>query len=136
MFLTFVIFSCIILLIFWYKIYGSVYETFCGWVIVVSILVLFIHLMTYAESINTVAEMETFYDNNQIVYKQAVEKFPKSGKTVTVDNTSTIYLLSYDMTKDIIDYNTKLTWYHKYQKHWFFGGFVARVSNRLEYISI
>ena len=93
-------------------------------------------LITYPVSLDTIAGIEAFYDNNQTVYKQAVEKFPESGRIVTREDTTTVYLLSYDMTKSIMGYNTNLTWYNRYQEHWFLGGFVAKIPNNLDYISI
>lgn len=80
--------------------------------------------------------MGAFYDNNQKVYKQAVEKFPNSGRIVTGGDTTTVYLLSYDMAKAIMDYNTHLAWYHNYQDHWFLGGFVGKVPDNLKFITI
>ena len=93
-------------------------------------------LISYPISLDTIAGMEAFYTNNQTVYKQAVEKFPESGRIVAREDTTTVYLLSYDMTKDIMRYNTNLTWYNRYQEHWFLGGFVAKVPSNLKHILI
>ena len=137
MFLTFVILLGIIPLVCWNKINKtSDNEVFTGWAIIISIVFLFIHAITYSVSLDNISEMGAFYTNNQTVYKQAVEKFPDSGRTVTGGDTTTVYLLSYDMAKKIMKYNTQLTWYHNYQDHWFLGSFVGKVSDNLKYISV
>jgi hypothetical protein len=137
MFLTFVILLGVIPFVFWNKINKiNNNEVFTLWAIIISVVFLFIHLITYTTSLDTISGMNAFYANNQKVYRQAVEKFPDSGRTVTGGDTTTVYLLSYDMAKAIIKYNTQLTWYHNYQDHWFLGSFVGKVSNNLKYISV
>lgn len=137
MFLTFIILLGIIPLVFWNKINKiDDNEIFTGWAIIISVVFIVVHLISYTVSLYTLSEMDAFYTNNQMVYKQAVEKFPDSGRTVTGDDTTTVYLLSYDMAKEIMKYNTQLTWYHNYQEHWFIGGFVGKVEDNLKYISV
>ena len=137
MFLTFVILLGVIPIVFWNKINKTNdNEIFTLWAIIISAVLLFIHLMAYTTSLGTIAEMKAFYANNQKVYRQAVEKFPDSGRTVTGGDTTTVYLLSYDMAKAIIEYNTQLTWYHNYQDHWLFSSFVGKVPDNLKYISV
>jgi hypothetical protein len=137
MFLAFIILLSIIPLVFWNKINKrNNNELFTGWAIIISIVFLLIHAVTYVASLSTIAEMKAFHTNNQTVYKQAVEEFPDSGRTVTGGDTTSVYLLSYDMAKAIIKYNTRLTWYHSYQDHWFLGGFVGKVPDNLKYISV
>lgn len=137
MFLTFVILLGIIPLVFWNKINKiNNNEIFAFCAIIISAVFLFIYLITYPTSLNSISKMDAFYANNQKVYRQAVEKFPDSGRTVTGGHTTTVYLLSYDMTKAIIKYNIKLTWYRNYQDHWFLGGFVGKVPDNLKHITL
>lgn len=137
MFLTFVILLGVIPLVFWNKINKTNNnEAFTSWAVIISIVFLFIHAITYTTSLTTISKMDAFYTNNQKVYKQVVEKFPNSGRVVTGGDTTTVYLLSYDMAKEIMEYNIQLTWYHNFQDHWFLGGFVGKVSDNLKYISV
>lgn len=137
MFLIFSILLGILPIIFWTKINKRLdFEFPCIWPIATSGTVIFIHLISYSISLNTVSEMEAFYNNNRTVYSQAVEKFPEAGKIIAKEDITTMYFLAYEMTKEIISYNKNLTWYHKYQDHWFLGGFVSKIPDNLEYISL
>lgn len=137
MFLVFVILLGIIPIIFWTKINKKHnYECGCIWAMIISGIIVFVHLITYSASLDTIAEMEVFYTNNKTVYNQAVEKFPEAGKIITKEDVTIMHVLAYKMTEEIIDYNKNLTWYHKYQSHWLLGGFVGKVPDNLKYISI
>jgi CDP-diglyceride synthetase len=137
MFLIFSILLGILPIIFWTKINKKRdFEFSCIWAIAISGIIIFIHLITYTTSLGTIVEMEAFYTNNKTIYSQAVEKFPEAGKIIAKEDVTTMYFLAYEMTKEIVSYNKNLTWYHKYQSHWLFGGFVGKIPDNLEYISL
>jgi len=109
-------------------------EALAACIITASLVLIIVAAVTYPTSLSTLANMEAFYKRNQIVYSQAVKEFPKSGKAITKEDSTTVITLPYDMVKLIAGYNTNLTWYRKYQRNWFVGGFVGKASSSLNYI--
>lgn len=134
MFLLVIIILGLLSLAFWSKIERRDLENLAGCVIVVSVVLAMVAMISYPMSFDRIAETEAFYNKNKYVYARSVKEFPNSGKAITRDDSTTVITLPYDMVKSIIEYNTYLTWYRKYQRHWFIGGFVGRISNNLDYI--
>jgi len=104
--------------------------------IVAAALFAVIAMISYACSLGTIANMQAFYERNYAVYTQSVEDFPKSGKAITKDDATTVVTLPYVRVRLIANYNTNLTWYKRYQEHWFIGGFVGKVPGNLAYIAL
>lgn len=95
-----------------------------------------IAMITYTISLGTIADMEAFYERNYAMYTQSVKEFPNSGKAITKNDATTVITLPYDRVKLIAEYNSDLTWYKRYQKHWFIGGFVGKIPHNLNYITL
>lgn len=95
---------------------------------------LIIVLISYPSSLITISKMENFYERNQRIFLEAVGKFPDAVKTKegTVETVS----LSWDYTKEVLEYNQHLEWYKRYQDHWFFSIFVGKVPDKLQFIEI
>ena len=80
--------------------------------------------------------MENFYETNNKVFSKAVANFPDAARVETSSDTTQIFTLSYDYTKEVLDYNEDLKWYREYQKHWFLGIFIGKAPDSLKFIEI
>lgn len=134
MFLLIVLVLGLLSMVFWKKIEECGLEVLGGIMITASILFACVFMIAYSTSLGTIAGMEAFYKRNHAVYVQAVEEFPHSGKVITKNDATNVITLPYDKVKVIVAYNKDLTWYKKYQDHWFIAGFVGKVSGDLDYI--
>ena len=103
---------------------------------VIAALMLVIALITYSASLWNLSDMENFYEQNNKVFSKAVANFPDAARVETSTDTTQIFTLSYDYTKEVLDYNKDLNWYKKYQKHWFIGIFVSKAPDNLKFIKI
>ena len=109
-------------------------EPLGGCIIGVTAFLFLVTMIAYPCSLDTIAKMESFHDTNKFVYEKAVEKFPNSGRVITKNDSTNVITLSYDRIKLIAHYNENLTWYKRYQKNWFIGGFIGKVPKDLKYI--
>ena len=135
MFLLIMLVLGILTLVLWRKVITKYdLEELGSCMIVVSIIFTIVFLISYSISLDTIAIMEAFHERNYDVYTQAIEEFPNSGKAITKDDSTTVITLPYDRIKLIAEYNDNLTWYKRYQNHWFIGGFVSKVPGNLNYI--
>jgi|SRR3989339_1298420 len=104
--------------------------------LIVAGIMLICAFFSYGSSLDTVAEMENFYERNGRIFSEAVVAFPDAVTVKTSDNTTQTVKLSWDYTKEILSYNNDLKWYKKYQNHWFYSFFIAHVPDKLEYIEL
>jgi hypothetical protein len=105
-----------------------------AWIIAAVMIVVL--LISYPISLSTVSSMENFYLRNQKIYAEAVEKFPNAARVETTNGTAKTVLLSYEYTKEVMDYNKELQWYFNYQNHWFLKPFITKVSDKLKFIEL
>lgn len=106
----------------------------CSWIIL-AIMIITV-LISYPGSLSNIAKMENFYERNQKIFSEAVSKFPDAVTVKTKEGTVETVRLSWDYTKEVLGYNQNLKWYKKYQTHWFFSIFVARVPDKLQFIKL
>jgi len=136
MFLLIVLIIGISLCVLWKLVKRFNLEDLAAPTIVAAAIFAAIAMISYACSLGTIANMQAFYERNYAVYTQSVEDFPKSGRAITKDDATTVITLPYDRVKLVAKYNTNLTWYKRYQGHWFIGGFVGKVPGNLAYIAL
>jgi hypothetical protein len=135
MFLLIILILGVLALVLWRKVIVKYdLEELGSCIIAVSIIFAVISMITYAASLDTIATMEAFHERNYDIYTQAVEEFPNSGKAITKDDSTIVITLPYDRVKLIVEYNEDLTWYKRYQNHFFVDGFVGKVPGDLGYI--
>jgi len=135
MFLLLVIILAIITIAIWSKIVAKHdLEALGSCITVVAILFSTAALISYSVSLDTIAKMKSFHDTNKFVYEVAIKEYPNSGRILTRNDATVVTTLPYDRIKLICSYNSNLTWYRMYQKHWFIGGFVGKVPQNLKYI--
>ena len=103
---------------------------------VVLAIMLIVFLFSYSTSLNTVSDMQNFYERNQRIFSEAVVEFPDAATIKTSEGTSQEFKLSWDYTWNVLMYNKNLRWYQNYQDHWFYRLFVTRVSDDLDFIEL
>ncbi len=97
---------------------------------------LIVALVSYPSSLGTISKMENFYERNQRIFLEAVGKFPDAVTVKTKEGTVETVRLSWNYTKDVLEYNENLKWYKMYQNHWFFSIFVGEIPIKLQFIEI
>lgn len=134
MFLLIVLVLGLATIIFWRAVEKHKLEAIGTPIAAASMILTCVFMITYSHSLGTIANMEAFYKRNHAVYVQAVEEFPNSGKVITKNDATNVITLPYDKVIVIAEYNKDLTWYKKYQDHWFVAGFVSKAPDDLDYI--
>ena len=93
-------------------------------------------LIAYPCSLSEISKMENFFDRNQEIFSQAVEKFPDAATIKNINGATVTKNLSWKYTNEVLDYNASLKWYKKYQDHWFTSIFVGQMPDRLNFIKL
>lgn len=104
--------------------------------LIVMALLTVIALISYPCSLNNISNMENFYERNHQMFVEAVGKYPNAVTVKTKDDTTETVRLSWDYTKKVLDYNNDVKWYKKYQDHWFYGVFVGKIPEKLDFVQL
>jgi len=95
-----------------------------------------IAIISYSGSLETVAQMENFYERNGRLLADAVEWYPDAITVRNSNGATETVRLSWEYTDQVLEYNENLKWHRNYQSHWFMGIFVASVPDSLGFLTI